>query len=674
MCTSATLRGNALHALSTRNVQDKLWEFMEVRPEYRDNTCSTYASSQHRRLFSATIASLLTATAITHDGKPTLSNALVVALINKQRELNFEGRPCLHHAPPTDRSQVSLFQQACTPYTGQHLQDWRKRLNSELESQNHHQRDTVLRSVAHICQDLETRCATVEEPLRREQAKTQRLEQKISELSKQVSVLQSQVSDDELHLQGLDDEKELLEQEKREMHSENKQLTMRLETLQAELGEAHETVKKTAMEVRETNAAQELVLQTITLEREEENRVHTARLHELNSTISHMEELRAEKGESYCALKEQYTQLQHRLSDSERLVQDERAAIFKLTQELTQLQTQSFDMESQLRGTEEELELTVSKLNNLQVSHQGLQKSSEETLQKARIEHRTDMEAAAARALGERNDLRAQLQTMQQGIHRLQEDHEETRQENQLLQFSVASLETRIQELTDFCSEQGEELDELRTLRRNVLASMGMGTQNPLAIRSVSRSQERNIGPQTPRRLQHRQKPIALPTQNAASKATLSTHSITVTAVDTRDDVPSTLSEAHTAQDGDRNPKRPKPRPSFKPPTTQTPFLQKPILAFTSVSKRSSPSKRSALRQMSPNRRHTTVGFIAAAKPEDQDGQYHAVRARRGSLEELEQVDFDMEDEFEAGTPLTPGQFLAGTGRVPEEDETTTEL
>ena len=47
---------------------------------------------------------------------------------------------------------------------------------------------------------------------------------------------------------------------------------------------------------------------------------------------------------------------------------------------------------------------------------------------------------------------------------------------------------------------------------------------------------------------------------------------------------------------------------------------------------------------------------------------------RLGSHPDIEQADVDMDDEFMAGTPLTPG-FMAGTGRVPDEDDaSTTEL
>lgn len=79
---------------------------------------------------------------------------------------------------------------------------------------------------------------------------------------------------------------------------------------------------------------------------------------------------------------------------------------------------------------------------------------------------------------------------------------------------------------------------------------------------------------------------------------------------------------------------------------------------------------------MSPNRRHTTVGFAEVCDAEDQSQTHEpaSIRKRRESLRSHSQEDFDMDD-FLAGTPFTPGAFASGTGRLPEDDDvTTTEL
>lgn len=667
MCTSKTLRRNALCAFTSNDTQEKLQIFLETSIDHQKKPCSTYAALQHQKLLSSTIATLLMTTATAHTEQPALPPTLVMTLLEKQRKLPSD-IACLHSIPPVDRSPISLFQQASTPYTGQHLQDWRTRLISELESQNHYQRDIILRAVAQICQDLESRCSTVEEPLRMEQEKSRGLQEKVAELSKQASMLQSRISDDELHLQGLDDEKELLEQEKREMNDANKQLIVRIDSLKKEYAKANEKAEETLRNMQKMQSTRELEWQSTILKHEEEQRAWTVQRQELDGTFNRMKITQEEKEGALHTLNGQCVQLQNRLGDAEKQLQTERTMRFRQAEELTRLQTRNFDMETQLRGTEEELELTVSKLSDLQVNHQELKKSSVEELKRIEIEHHNSMEDATARAEGEQTKLYTQLQTAQQENLRLQGAYDDTRRECQLLQASISSLETRREELAELCSEQEEELYELRTLRRNVLASMGLGTQNPLAIRPSSRSQEANIDPQAPYRSQQ------LPHRKLASPGQSSAQGVTDVTVGAMTDDAFALPDGHFSRDGDRNPKRSKPRPHFQVPAIYTPLAQKPNSTFKSVSKRLSPTKRSVLRQLSPNRRHTTADFAVAEKPEGQGDEDRPIKARRGSLEDFEQADFDMEEDFVAGTPLTPGNFLAGTGLVPDDDSNTTQL
>ncbi|KAI8938001.1 hypothetical protein NX059_005675 [Plenodomus lindquistii] len=673
LCTSETLRRNSVLAISS--TQHKLRAFLRVKVEHQRTPCSTYAAAQHQRLLSATIATLVMTAATVHTGEAVLPPILVLALIEKQRNLPSDGGSCSHPVPPLDRSHVSLFQQASTPYTGQHLQDWRTRLNSELESQNHYQRDMVLRSVAQICQDLESRCSTVEEPLRREQNKTRGLEEKVAELSNQVSTLQSRISDDDLHLQGLDDEKELLEQENRALSEANKRLTLRIDNLKCEHAEANERAEEALKNVQQIRSAKESELQSTILQRGEENRAYTAQLQELSRTISDMKIAHEVKEDALRTLNQQCTQLQNRLSDTEQQLHDARVTSSKQAGELANLQTRSFDVESQLRGTEEELELTASRLKSLQISHQEMKQSSEDMMKRAEVEHNSNMEAAAARAQEEHSKLHKQLRSAQEETLRLQNTYDNTLRECQVLQASISSLQARTQELTELCSEQEEELHELRTLRRNVLASMGLGTQKPLAMRSASRSQESNIDPQPPHESHEPQvRKLALSTSDAVPKASPSIKGTADAAEDAVVDVSFASFGGQSFQDSDRNPKRPKPRPFFRVPAVQTPFTQKPNLPSKTLSKRLSPNKRCVLRQVSPNRRHTTVGFTVGEKSETQGIHNRSERLRRGSLEDFEPTDFDMEEDFVAGTPLTPGNYLAGTGRVPDDDETATEL
>jgi hypothetical protein len=185
--TCMTLRSTVLRALSSESMQGRAWKLIRDSPKNDGVGCCTQVASLQRGLISATTASLLNIALVAGPEESTLPHALTAALINKQRKLPaITGCQCTSSLDSPRHPAISLFQQASTQYIGQHLQDWSKRLNSELESQNMYQRDAIVRSVAQICADLEARCNTVEEPLRREKEKSAACEDKISELSQEI--------------------------------------------------------------------------------------------------------------------------------------------------------------------------------------------------------------------------------------------------------------------------------------------------------------------------------------------------------------------------------------------------------------------------------------------------------------------------------------------------------
>lgn len=668
MCNCAPLQSKMMLAISSNSLQGKLWSFIQVRPVNEAGTCRTYATSLHREVVSATISSLLTLVLRTGSAESSFPHTLVVALIKKQRDLPYVVNQC-SHLSATAHSSISLFQQDCTPYSGQHLQDWRDRLRSELESQNFYQRDSVIRSVAQICQDLETRCNTVEGPLRREQQRSKELEQQVSQLNEQVSSLKSQADDDRYHLEGLEDEKLAIADER-------DRAATKLKELEVEFATANERAEKILRTVQEDFHAKELEFRSTILAREENIRTSASEIEELNGSINRLRHALEEKEVEHKGLNEQYQNLQSRLHESETQLDSERETVFRQSQEMTRLKDRNVDIENQLQSTETELELITGRLSDLQVNHQELVQSSEEALRELEVKYTNDMDSAAAEAEEKYTRLNGELQDALRNDRLSREAYEEVRRDLQFLQNSIPPLETKIQELKVFCEEQEEELDELRTLRRNVLKSFGLATPNPLSMRSGTRSQTETNDPQTPHApREHRRWKSAIQTQDVPPKATASTQGFADTAMKNEANASFASSDSHGSQNGS-TPKRSKPRPSFKMPAMQTPYTQRPILNSRSLSKKSSPSKRSALAQMSPNRRHTTVGFaVPENEVEQQYDEARSVRKRRGSLQDTDQPDFDMDD-FLAGTPLmTPGRFDTGTGRVPDEDDVTaTEL
>jgi hypothetical protein len=664
-CTS--LQNKLQSGVSSVEMQAMISRVLQVKVVSEHVVCRAYAASLHQQLVSATVALLLTLALTAQPTEPRMSLTITTALVNRQRQLPILSSQCLHEVPVAEPNSVSLFQQKNTPYTGQHLQDWRGRLKSELESQSFYQRDSIVRSVAQICQDLETRCSTVEEPLRREKEKSNELEQQVVELRERVASLEVQAADDRFHSEGLEDEK-------LNISDERDNLLARLRQVEAETSDAMREADDILNQTHEQFNAKELELRSTILTYEESIRGHAQAMVAERDISNRLRENLKSLQDEQTALSKQHIVLQHQLHVVEENLGSELKTARIQAEEITKLKDQIVEFEVQLQGTEAELDTITTRLSDVQVSHQELIHSSEEAYRDLEHRYTCDLETAVAKASNDCEGLNAQLQEATRYGKRIDDAHDAVRQELNLLQITIPPLEAKIEELTAFCTEQEEELDELRTLRKNVLASFNYTSQNPLAIRSSSRAQKDVIEPQTPRLpRERRRRKSALQTLSEATTVPKGTHGVTSTAMEHIANASFASSDSHSSQNGP-TPKRAKPRPSFKVPAMHTPYTQKPIFASSSVSKKLSPIKRSALRQLSPNRRHTTVGLTVSENDDNAPSELISVRKRRGSLQGIEGADFDME-EFLAGTPLTPGNFAAGTGRVPDnDDETATEL
>lgn len=666
---SAALGSKMLLALSSPALQEKIWNVVRLDFVATDVKCRTYGASLHRETVASMIALILRLVVSSRSAEPSLPHALTTTLIMKQRNIPYVSLECSHATVQMGNQAMSLFQQESTPFTGQHLQNWRDRLKSELEGQNSYQRDSIVRSVAQICQDLETRCNTVEEPLRREKARSQEFEQRVEELNKQVATLESQAADDRFHLDGLEDEKLSLVDER-------DQISAKLNELRLQFEEANRNAEDVLRNAREEFNARDLALRSTILNREEQLRSRDDKVQELNSTVGQVKGCLEHTEEELRALGERFEDLQARLENTGRQLDEERNAKFRQSEEILRLKERSINLEHQLQTTESEMEAVSGQLSDLGVSHEELKQSSESRLREMKVAHAADLETAVKTAKEEHDKLSEKLTDTLETSRQLKIAYDKTHRELHALQDAFSALEMKAGELDVLCAEQEEELEELRTLRRNVLASMGLAAGGPLAIRAASRMQQEGAVPETPHQptretRERRRRKSAIHTQDFPSRVDGAADGSTNPGMENAVEA-SFVSTGPHSQDGS-TPKRQRPRPSFKVPAMQTPFSQRPILASRSTSKKLSPVKRSVLRQMSPNRRHTTVG-LAAPEGSQGEGRPASSRKRRGSHREPSQEDLDMDD-FLAGTPFTPGAFTSGTGRLPEdEDVTTTEL
>lgn len=650
-----------LSSLSGTALTTRLENFLRSKPDTQASGCITYTKALRRNLISATIALLLK---LSHAAPPegtTFPHTLTIALIDKQKHLSTIDERCSHHIEQKDGRSISLFQQESTPYTGQHLQDWRDRLTSELESQGFYQRDSIIRSVSQICQDLEWRCQTVEEPLRREQARSRELEQRICQLTQQVTSLESQAADDRFHLDGLEDEKLHIADEKDKLAADFQELEADFTQFKYD---AHEALCRAQDKVRD----KEVEMQSTILNHEESLRIRNAKIEELNFMLSRSKEDVARYKEDIEVVNERKDVLQTRLHETEEKLQQHLHNISQLGMDVTRLEQERIDLQGRLKDSESKSELISRQLSDLQVNHQELNQTSKERIKELEVKYEYERQVAATDFESQRDDLNAQLQRAVHDAATLRDAHKERGRELRQLQSSIPPLENRIHELTKVCSEQDTELCKLRTMQRNVLASMGLGfmgvgSQNPLASRSASHSQKPDRDPNQGDRQEHRRRKSVLPAQEHAPSSVPDINR-NAAQFDTQKDVePSfTYTDGQFSQDGVTSPKRLKSHPHHKPSILQGPRSQTLPAASTSTSKKKPlSSQRSALRHISSNRRHTTAGVRLSDDEQEHDKDF--AKHERGSLQSFAHSELDMSEAFPSDLLLSQESFIAGTGR-----------
>jgi hypothetical protein len=231
----------------------------------------------------------------------------------------------------------------------------------------------------------------------------------------------------------------------------------------------------------------------------------------------------------------------------------------------------------------------------------------------------------------------------------------------EIVQATVNRLENQVQQLTDVCAEKDDELYELKAWRVQMKAlAMGSSSGEPVSRRTKRESGTRKSSVNTAGR-HHKRKSEMQPDDIAAPIGTVGLQGFTNTAIE--DVANASFRSSDFFERNGSTPKRAKIRQSFKASDMRTPHKQKPNVARPFGTKHI--QRRAALETISPNRRHTTVGF-AVARDEEEDEEMDT--KRRGSLQFGTQASFDM-DKLLASSPFTPGRITCGTGKDPGEEE-----
>ena len=313
---------------------------------------------------------------------------------------------------------VSLFEQESTPMSGHSLQDWRGRLRSQLDTHASYQRESLIRAVAQICHDLETRCNTIEAPLRCERERASALEAELSQTRECILSLEQRRTDDDLYLQTLRNEKTQLENDK-------KNIEARIENLQIQFERSRSQSELTLREQEEIFASNENELKSTidhltktleTLENElkasrDELAAQNAQNDELQIQFAKEQAVTEKERQMSVQLGDLCEGLKIRLEKEEHELSESRESIIHKEAELTQLTNASRNLETELQQSRSELKTATGELQDLQARHHELAQNSTRALHEVEAQYELEIERVTAKSADELNHINVSTST-----------------------------------------------------------------------------------------------------------------------------------------------------------------------------------------------------------------------------------------------------------------------
>ena len=301
-------------------------------------------------------------------------------------------------------ARPSLFESGSTPQALTSSHDWRNRLVKELTRDAKYQYESIVKIVGDVCQDLERRCDDAEVPIRAEQIKTSGLMVELKTSQVRIAELESQVLERTQISEGLEIEKNCLQDQVQAFEQRVKILSSRLTQLEQQSCLAVQEAKNTAEAAHEATKQQELTYL---------------------ASMAGKDEL----------FEEQSTKLL-----------DSQTHASKLQEELTQLRLQEANSEGKIRGLEEKLSERNEIIECLQATIASKEANSERLVE------------LEARLTAENHKLRTEVLespiTSSRKIlaHSLQSQKFLTERDNRVLELEVQIVDSR-KDLSDVRKE-----------------------------------------------------------------------------------------------------------------------------------------------------------------------------------------------------------------------------
>lgn len=239
-----TLGKSILRAFSTEEFSEPLRSFIEYSlPCLPPSACENLdacpvASTEARRELCISLCSLILQVIMqgaADESRVELS--LSLKLLEKQREFALPSPSCKFRSQTSNTAseRISFLEQMSTPEDPSVSHNWAERLASNLLRDAQHKHELVVRMVGEVCRDLEDRCATVEAPLRKEQARALNLSEELHTAQSELSQLKSEAGDHRLLLNNMEVDRGHLKEQVKSLEMKAQDMTEETERLRQQL-------------------------------------------------------------------------------------------------------------------------------------------------------------------------------------------------------------------------------------------------------------------------------------------------------------------------------------------------------------------------------------------------------------------------------------------------------
>ncbi|TID17144.1 hypothetical protein E2P81_ATG09698 [Venturia nashicola] len=480
--------------------------------------CCNATSLEARRALGCSLASLYLGTALSSGSQMRSEmgkNSL--RMLTKFQQLAGSNFSC-KATTSSPRTAFNVFVDAkCSPDNIHGPRDWKERLSTYTRMDAKHQENSLIRLVGEICHDLEERCNTTEEPLRKEKEKTKKVQQEVAILLEEKDMLQDQYGKSNMHVESLERQKSEVEACLAEEQDQSGRLFSRIESLERDLRETKETAEQELRQIRESGNGKEMeflaslrALECTAEDFEDELRESKKQNEALKQALGASEQVKQSLQADLNSADRKLAELEGNLGSLDRSFRETEA-------QLKQQCSLNQQVEAEMRTVQDKKEQIISELSALSEHHQALTSQSEQQrsafqdelekykqqLESTVSSHELAIEELSKNAAQQEDSYNVKFRNLEAKLELAKGQNEglQTRLEENL--ENLAENQREIQQLEDIVAEKEETIRELNAVQQRVAAAMataGAGNHVRKSVHYPSKPAENQRTPVSRRR------------------------------------------------------------------------------------------------------------------------------------------------------------------------------